>query len=183
MAFDIRTALSGRSFPTATVSIWTDEEVFFRINALEKRLAGETDHGKVAELEDALSGEYKRRDAEAIEVTIQAITPRSREDLTTKAFSEFPIKRDPYGREDELQAFKRNRHLKELIFAKYIKVLKAADGEQVLDDETAGDVVRAILDQAPEFSIERLDKAIEQLSIKADAERIASMEPDFLSKS
>ncbi len=160
--FDLRDVLANRKYPTAKVRVWTDEEGFFELAALEREAASITKPGaKLTAVENKIKALKEHLNATAVIVHLRGTSRRAREDMQTEALSQFPIKRDVYGRDDDMQAFNRGNLLTELYFAAHITKIEAPNGaEQILDDENRRDVARAFLDEAPEYSVKLVDAAI-----------------------
>lgn len=176
--FDIREVLANRKYPTASVKIWMDEEVWFEMDALSKKLAVESKNTK--SLETQMKALEKRRDEEAFTIHLRAISNRANEDIISKALSEYPIIRDVYGRESVERGRERDKLIQEISFAERITKLVDPRGRvQEFNDDNRRDLTRAFLDNAPVFSIEIVDQAIGALANKFEEQRALAQSPDF----
>lgn len=160
--FDLRDVLANRKYPTAKQRVWVDEEGFFELAALERKAASIT--GDVPELDDVEQRIQNLKDelnAGAYTYHLRATSRRAREDMQTEALTQFPIKRDPLGREDDKQAWLRGNLLTELYFAAHITSVEDPAGRvQEFTDENRRDLARATLGMLPEYSVKVLDEAI-----------------------
>lgn len=168
--FDLRDALLGRKYPETSVKVWMDDELFYRLEAARKRHAVALDAGQT-------DGELDRIEAEMEEsayvVHLRGISGRAGEDIISKALSEKPIKRDMYGREDDLQSIERQRLVAELSFSEHItKIVDPRGREQVFTEDNKRDLARALLGNAPKVTVKIIDSAIAQLS-KDFADQVA----------
>lgn len=171
-SFDIRDVLSGRKYPEADVQIWYDDELFYERAAIEKQLSEATDSEEVDRLTAAATRNANEIAGAALTVNIRAISPRAKEDIVSQALSKLPIKRDTYGREDDLRAIERTRIIRRMTFEGHIQKITTADGRvQTITDENRTGVVQAILDNAPEWCLDLLDVAIREIS-KSFADRV-----------
>lgn len=182
--FDLRDTLANRAYPTTSVKVWMDEKVFFEIAALNRKITDTPNDDKkaITALESELEQKLKQRDDEAFRVHIRAISKRSRNDLQTEAFSQMPIIRDVYGREDEKRTWQRSNLLSELYFAEHItKVVDPMGNEQVFTEDNKRDLARAFLGEAPDFSVEVVDQAIGALRGEKEMKDYSEQSVDFLS--
>jgi hypothetical protein len=172
-SFDIRDVLAGRKYAEADVQIWTDDELFYKRAAIESQIAKEANPDEADRL-TARAAQISQEIADAaVAVNIRAISPRAKEDIVSKALSQLPIKRDAYGREDDLRAIERTKIIRKLTFEQHVKKLTTADGRsQVLNDDNRSEVIQSLLDQAPDWCLDLLDAAIKEIS-KSFADRIA----------
>lgn len=177
--FDIREVLANRKYPTTSVKIWMDEEVWFEMDALSKKLASaKKEHLKP--LEAQMKELEKRRDEEAFTIHLRAISNRANEDIISRALADIPIIRDLYGRESVERGRERDKLIQEMSFAERItKLVDPRGREQVFTDENRRDLTRAFLDSAPVFSIEIVDQAIGALANKFAEQRALAQSPDF----
>lgn len=177
--FDMRDVLANRKYPTTTQRVWVDEEGFFELAALERKAASITESGpELEDVERQIQNLKDELNAGAYTYHLRATSRRAREDMQTEALVQFPIKRDPLGREDEKQAWQRGNLLTELYFAAHVtKVVNPAGAEQVWTDENRRDLARATLGMLPEYSVKALDAAI--LALRGETEMQQGV--DFLS--
>lgn len=182
-SFDLRDVLIGRKYPSAAVKIWFTEEPFFKIARLMEKHADAQPGAEVEEMDRLLDEAERERDNIAYTLYVKAISGRKREDLQSAALSRYPIKRDQYGLEDMEQAKSRIRYLEEHILRAQITKLVAPDGrERLINEDEEGLVqVRAIMDEAPEFTINQINSAINQVQGRAEMDKYARMDLDFLS--
>lgn len=177
--FDLREIAAGRAYPTATVNVWVEERLFFELAALERKQASETDDDAVNALESQIQKKREELEASALKVHLRGTSRRAREDMQTKALSQFPIRRDVYGRDDDLQAVNRNRYVTELVFAAHIQSIEAPNGsKQDWTEENRQELARVFLDELPEVSVNIVDKAI--VALRGDEEMQQGV--DFLSR-
>lgn len=178
--FDLRDALLGRKYPETSSTIWLSEELDYAIAALNRKQANVTDEKELAQIEGELAELGAQKLAQAYRVHVRAISNRSREDILSKALAGKPIKRDMYGREDDLQLMERNRLIAELSFAAHVTKIVSPDGnEQIFTDENRRDLARAILDQAPGSAVATIDALIDGVNQKFAAQEAESTNPDF----
>lgn len=176
--FDLRDVLANRKYPTASVRVWSDEEGFFALAAMNRKAADLESGPELDDLERRIQNQEDELNASAYTVHLRGTSRRAREDMQTEALVQFPIKRDALGREDELQTWKRGNLLSELYFAAHVtKVVDPSGAVQELNDDNRRDVARAILSFLPEVSVKLIDEAIG--SLRGEAEMQQGV--DFLS--
>lgn len=177
--FDLRETLAGRAYPTSTIKVWMDEEVMFEIAALIRKQANITDPKELKAIDAQISATTKEANDQAYTVHLRGTSRRAREDMQSKAFAEFPIERDIYGREKDMTAWNRGNLLTEMYFAAHITaVVNPAGKRQDWTEENRRDLARVLLDMAPEETIKMIDAAI--LALRGDEEMQKGV--DFLSR-
>lgn len=187
MAFDIRDALTGRSYPTAQTNIWITDEVFYKIDNLKAEMADLADMAKNEKkykaLKDELEALLKERDETAYVLHLRGISNRSNEDILSRSMARVPIQRDMFGREKDELTFQRNQLIRESQLAAHITKLVDPDGnEQVINEENRVDVARAILAEAPPVTLAIIDQAIVQINKDFKDQQALHQSTDFLSK-
>jgi hypothetical protein len=183
MSFDIRDALAGRTYVTTKAPFWVDDAIFYEIEAAVEAHAEAIDNDIRMKAEGELDRLEAERDAQAYTLHLRAISNRSNEDIVSKALSQFPIKRDAFGREDDNTVIKRNRLMRELQLAAHLTKIVSPDGEtQVIDDDNRGDIARALLADAPPVSLGVVDQAIAKINNEFKTQQAAHQDTDFLSK-
>ena len=179
--FDLRNTLADQDYPTDTVDVWLDRKIGRELAALEEKIADETDPEKLKALEEEFD-QKKRKFAESkYTFHITGIPLRQKEDLQLKALEKYPFQRDPFGRDDDAQALKRNRYLRTLIFEAQTTKLVRWDGAVQSNLDLA--FFDWFTGQAPDHAINALDRAIGKINEETDIQRFGQQDPDFLSES
>lgn len=165
---DLRDVLQGRKYPKGAVKVWMDDEPWFELEALEKKSATLlANTPELKQVEKRIKEVKKQIDAEAYVVHIRGISPRAGQDVISTALSEFPFKRDMYGRDDETQQINRNRLISELSFSEHIQKVVWPNGkEQAWTEDNKRDLARAFLGEATASAIDTVDTAIGRVSRK-----------------
>lgn len=181
--FDLRDVLADKAYPTTVVKVLMDERIYFELAALADAHAAATSATEQKRIAAQFKAKVEERDANQYAVHLRGTSPRAREDIQSLALATFPIKRDMWGREDDLQAVRRGQLLAQLYFAAHITKIVAPNGdEQEFTEENRNDVAQAFLDAAPEHSIKMVDTAITALRGEAEAQKYAQQDADFLSR-
>lgn len=159
--FDLRDVLANRKYPTAKQRVWVDEEGFFELAALNRRSVDLPSGSELDDVEREIQNKIDELNAGAYTYHLRATSRRAREDMQTEALTQFPIKRDALGREDDKQTWQRTNYLTELYFAAHITQVEDDRGRvQEWTDDSRRDLARATLGLLPEYSVKLLDEAI-----------------------
>lgn len=179
--FDLHAALTGRSYPKATVEIWLEEEPWYELEALEKKHSKLlADDPALKTTEDEIQRVQKIINETAYKVSLRGISPRAGEDIVSKALSQVPIRFDQYGRDNMENTVNRNRLIRELSFAAHLTKVVNPDGKQItVTDDNRQDIARMILGEAPPTAIETIDDTIKQVSRKFAEQQAKFSSPDF----
>lgn len=180
--FDIRAVLSDRKLPEDEVSFYIDEAIGYELEKLSKKI----DHLAILDEKD----EYKRVNAEleklseqlsSLQYTARArgISQRRKDDILSKALSQFPYKRDLMGRDEGEQEFNRGNLQMTLFWAAMLYEVEDTNGNVQEVTPELVDYLRAELPAAAQRAINGL---IEDVSGNTDWFRFAAQDADFLSK-
>jgi hypothetical protein len=180
-SFDFHAVLTGRKYPTGSIRVWFDDEPWYELEALEERHSRlGADDPQLKVVEEQFEQVNQKIAESAYTVHVRGISPRASEDLLSSALSHFPIKRDMYGRDDDIQALKRNQDIALLSFAAHITKVVNPDGATVeFNDDNKLDLARGILNEAPKSAISAIDAAIAQVSREFAEQQARYTSPDF----
>ncbi len=185
VSFDIRNALTDRSYPTAAVDIWVSDEIFYKIDAVTAKINEVPAENKteLADLEGRLEALWAERDKQAYKAHLRGISVRASEDIISKALASWPIRRDYMGREDDAIVMERTKMMREMNLAAHlVKLVSPAGAEQEVTREDSREIAAAILADAPRITLNVLDQAMTQLSRDFADQIQKQQDPDFLSK-
>lgn len=190
--FDLREVLAGIQRAEDSTTVYFNEALALELSKTNKQLTRLSTRAaggdqKAAEdfnkLDDAFEALRAKLRDQGYVVHFRSIPKRMKEDIQSRGLAKYPFKRDVYGRDDEQQAFDRQRYMRTEIFAAFVTKIVAPSGAvQIVDN---GDEGRAVMDafcaQAPDGEIEKLDAAIGEISGKTDTDTLAQQDTDFLS--
>lgn len=161
MAFDLSAALQGRSYPTAQVKAYLDEETAYLIYTEKKRIAllsGE-------ELESAQAGLDKlidRLDEQAYTFHLKGRSRIVVREIAKKALKEYPT---PAGvLESDVSAADRQEFHDNLMWQAYIEKIVSPDGEELL--EPSLEQVTQFRELAPTHAVIAISDKITELTDK-----------------
>lgn len=196
---DIPSILSGRVFPTATISVYMDEEALYEIGMhretlelLEETFKGisdesidldetgvlQADRDRYREaLEKVTAAKERLRESELL-FEIRGVPRRTRELLQQSIKEEYPI--DPENQE-ATQRIQVEQFLIQSWALHVVKVTRPSDGE-VVEDVDAG-FIAAFRTQAPETAESALAAGVARLYTGANAGfEFTTQSADFLSQ-
>lgn len=179
--FDVADMFAGISYPTEVVPFYTDQAVAYEFH----KLSGEAleairdkDEQAAKEIEERREALIGNAESKRYEIHLRGQSRDNRDAILKSVRAKFPVERDFLGREasnpeaDELYINK--------FWALHIEKIVRPDGAIITaPDEAAVKVIRG---NAPDSEIDKVEKAIQELSsgAKSGFESLAQ-EHDFLS--
>jgi MoaA/NifB/PqqE/SkfB family radical SAM enzyme len=182
--FDIRNALADQDMPEVDVTIFLDEKTGRNIEAVERKIKslGAKDMDEIKELEGLRDELAAKLDESRFVIHLRGINRTRRNDISTKALSEFPYKRDMWNNDDPVNEANRGAYMDKLMFQAYIVGISDREGNRQEPDDNWPEVVDMILGSAPQLAIKKIGEALESLIEDVDWTRFTVQEPDFLSE-
>lgn len=174
--WDLGELLQERVQPTGVVRFYLAENESAQKDVVVKRLAKETDEAKVAELEKDLAELDKAIESKRYIIHLTAVPSRMREDIASKALSQFPLKRDVWGHDEQGQALARMKFENNLIW--FAQVTGVEKNGRVKKIETP-DQMQAFADSLPTAVQKRVDETIRELTTAAEKFTIDSADQAF----
>jgi hypothetical protein len=178
--FDLRDVLADRAYPTASVDVWFDDIAGRELDELDNAINETSDPKELKKLEAEFEAKRKEFAHKKYTFALQGISQRRREDIQTKGYSEFPIKRDMFGRDDVAQETQRQYFVRDLLFEAFIVSITNPDG--LVQEHPELDVIKTFTGYAPFTAIQKIDLAIGALDSDTDIQRFGQQDADFLSK-
>ena len=173
--FDLKAALSGRTFATETVTIFLDEDAMYNYARISQ--ASDLDPAskeKAAERDKLL----KFLQAIAIKVTVRSVPQDQEETIVQELVEKYPPRYSAIG--SELPDREANAELNAKLWQLHIVKIEAPDGSFIVPNEHD---IRALRDSAPRVALETIARAINELNTKVrSGYDTAVQDPDFLSQ-
>jgi len=178
--FDLGAVLAGRGYPEVTVDIYLDEKAGLAIaeaNAELTRLSGLGLPKEYAVLEKKFNSMLEELSARKLSVTVRGIPRKVKSDIVKKLTTEFPAKKDAFGRED----FSReaDSKLTLLLWQAHVVQVCSADGASLTPSEKD---IQDLLDLAPSADVRTIDAAIGKVESAGEGFDVVARGSDFLSK-
>lgn len=181
--FDIRSAVAEIALPEKTVYATLNLPLAREVVILEERLAAFPDDAPEADVEavkselDAKRAEL-RDDARTYKVLVRGIDNAEKIRIQKDAVGKFPPVRDMMGRDtNEKQSIDRNLWVRAETLAAY--VVSLTDGAGRVQSPVGHEVMRYLMDKAPDSFLNVIDEAIEEVAAQTDDQRALHQSPDF----
>jgi hypothetical protein len=178
--FDLGEHLAGRGYPEQEVSIFLDETIGFAIAEADRKLQTLSSLGKTEEynaLEEKQQVLFDSLAERRLVVTVRGVPRKVKRDIYAKVQSEFPAKKDAFGREEfPVEA---SELTDQLLWTAHIVKVTSPDGTSVTPSP---DEVQQLRDLAPMADLKSIQAGIEKVDNAGEGFEIASRSVDFLSK-
>lgn len=189
--WDLNDVISDRAQPTEEVKIYLNEVAAYAKSKIQESIDKATKAKKLDEVErltkklDEVNAELE---ATAYTVHLTGVPSRMREDIASKALSEYPFKLDLMGRDDPANAQKRLERENALLWhAQVTDVVNASGqhkrdwtvGTKMPDGSYEDGTIDLFIGNLPTSAQVAVDNAIKQLAARVNQFSVASKSPDF----
>lgn len=183
--FDLIDDLLERDFPTREVDVWFDLVGGEELDKLERQIEREwkkerPDEKQIDLWKEEFDVKYAEFQDKKYTVHLQGIPIQQKKDIVIRALKLVPVKRDGYGRDDEVQLMKRDIVQKNLVWEAYIT--KVVNPEGKVQEKPSQKVIEVFTGRAPVQVVNRVDEAIGELDTEVDVQHFGHQDADFLSK-
>ena len=174
---DLGEVLAERKQPEESVTFYLNEELQYAKSVLQERILEST-----PDTIDGIESELDEVNA-ALEqckytIVLRGLPQRMREDINSKALSQFPVKANFMGYDDSANAKQRaeleNLMLLQKSIVKLVKVSTGAEKTQWTDEE-----VEKFNNTLSLGALKKIDESIKSLAEKVNANAIATLDPSF----
>lgn len=175
--WDLGEVLAERVQPTDTVDVYLNEQASYTKVGLVKTLSKETDADKITAIQEAIDEVDALLEASKYVIHLTAVPSRMREDINSKALSEFPFKPNVMGYDDPEQARNRQARENELIW--HAQILDVVNPQGKHRRNWSVEQIAAFSASLPTAVQKAVDAKIRELTLSAEEYTIRSKNPDF----
>ncbi len=175
--WDLSEILAERKQPTTKVDVYLDEEASFIKDELVRKQAAipANQKAKLATIDEAIAEIDNRLEEAKFTFHLQAVPARMREDLNSKALSEYPVKRASVLSQDENES-ERNDRFNQLIWHAMIRdVERNGKHRKVWTPEQ----IKELYDSLPNHTTAAISTAIRELTEASEKYTVAQQDLDF----
>lgn len=189
--WDLSDVISDRAQPTDEVTVYLNEVAAYAKSKVQDALDKATKAKNIKEVE-SLTAKLDEVNAEleatAYTVHLTGVPSRMREDIASRALSEYPFKLDLMGRDDPANAQKRLERENALLWhAQVVDVVNAHGqhkrdwtvGTKQPDGSYEDGTIDLFIRQLPTSAQIAVDTLIKQLAVRVNQFSVASKVPDF----
>jgi hypothetical protein len=175
--WDLGEILVERKQPKDSVTVYLSEAASYARVQLQKEYARTKDGEKLSKLEDAIAEVDAELEKYKYVIHLTAVPPRMREDISSKALSQVPMKLDLFGRDDPSNAKARIEYENILVWLAQIEKVVNPRGQ--LRTSFTLEQMQAFTDALPIKAQKAVDEAIAALSKAAEEYTVRSQNVDF----
>lgn len=180
--FDIGAVLAGRGYPEVEVPFFLDESAAIALARAEKQLTTLALLGKTEEhdaLDKTVADLRASLRSQQYVYHLRGVPNKIRQDVRTKAFEKYPIKRNALGIEEESE--ERDSYFTSLLWQAL--TVKIVDPNGAVQIHPSLETIQQFRDFAPIAALDAIGQGIQELSqgVKAGFEA-AAQDTDFLSQ-
>lgn len=175
--WDLMEVLAERTQPTTSVTVYLDEAASFTKNELVQAYSRipKDDTAARNKAKKAIQDVEKILEKKKYIVNLVGVPTRMREDISSKALSQFPIKRTTLIDDDNAQNRQRQENI--LMWSAMITGIENPDGK--LRTQFSAEQMAELNKSLPVAAINAVDKAIRDLIIAAEKFTVESQDIDF----
>lgn len=189
--WDLTDVISDRAQPTDEVKVYLNEVAAYAKSKIQDKLDRASKGKNVKEIE-SLTKQLEEVDAEleatAYTIHLSGIPSRMREDINSKALSEYPYNVDLMGRDNPANARLRmerenallwHAHVVDVVNPKGAHKRDWAIGQKLPDGSYEKASMDLFIESLPTSAQVAVDEAIKDLAVRVNTFSVASKSPDF----